>query len=57
MDDRNIIGGSRHNTFNHSLFGNIVLGRTEMAVATTLLIIHFSGTLFWVVLRCMMQTN
>ena len=39
MDDRNIIGGSRHNTFNHSLFGN------------------FSGTLFWVVLRCMMQTN
>ena len=36
MDDRNIIGGSRHNTFNHSLFGNIVLGRTEMYDANKL---------------------
>lgn len=36
MDDRNIIGGSRHNTFNYSLFGNIVLGRTEMYDANKL---------------------
>ena len=36
MDDRNIIGSNRYNTSNHSLFGNIVLGRTEMYDASKL---------------------
>lgn len=30
MDDRNIIGSNRYDTFTHSLFDKIVLGRTEM---------------------------
>ena len=30
MDDRNIIGSNRYDTFNHSLFDKIELGRTEI---------------------------
>lgn len=36
MDDRNIIGSNRYDTFTHSLFDKIVLGRTEMYDASKL---------------------
>lgn len=36
MDDRNIIGGNRHNSCNQSLFNDIMLGRTEMYDASKL---------------------
>ena len=36
MDDRNIIGSNRYTTSTHSLFDEIVLGRTEIYDASKL---------------------